>query len=500
LSLCGCSNPTNPGSGAGNSSSTSGTQSTQCSGGGAPPQGPAQPPQPPPQAPPPPVTVTIQEKPKCCVFVPAAGQNSITLHAQATPDATGMFTWTATDATIAQVVGAGATATVTGLQPGITNIQVSYNRQGAQAQDTTRCIAYGATIQNPTGDPVNAPANTNQFTYSNATPGVLTIQCQATVLPNDPDATACANEHLRWTISAVGNSTLAWSVPDPGNAAQGKGTNTTATFTGLPPNNTDFGTKTVTLTIDTGGVTPQTTTIEVFWPKAATNHPNPGQGATPNWYFYWAQVIGNPAQIRYGGAGPGDFGMTLGMTDWTYAAVPDKTLVHIYDPAATSDIAIPGLHGPLSGIDLFENTVLHETEHTQQIARADPVVGIHAGTCWQFGWSWNTGNHNHWQLAAGRVAGGGGICTTAGPGTMGAPGSGDTLLAAIIPAMGAGYVSWPAAWGPAPAGAAPGGGYIGNTPIEQQAYQQETSAENTRARQDWGDPGKNHQTLNQFDD
>jgi hypothetical protein len=221
---------------------------------------------------------------------------------------------------------------------------------------------------------------------------------------------------------------------------------------------------------------------------------------TPNWFFYWMQVIGSPGHVRHGGAGSGDlFGETRGMTQWSYAAVPDKTLVHVCDTAATSDVAIPGLHGPLTGIDLFSNTVLHETEHTRQIARADPVVGLHPGTCWQNGWSWNTANHNHWRLGPGRVAGSPGICTDGGPGTMGAPGTGDILLAAAVPGM-PGYVSWPTAWGPVPAGAAPGGSFIGGTPIEQQAFQQETGPEHGLARQDWGDPGKNHRTLNRFDD
>jgi hypothetical protein len=372
---------------------------------------------------------------------------------------------------------------------------------GSSAGGTTVPCPYKVIIVHPTGDPVTAGSATNEFTYSAATPGVLTINCRARVDPDTAANRADANNRLRWTITAVGTSALSWSTPAPGDPTKGKGLDTTATFTDLPPNNGDFGTKTVTATLDGGGCTEQTS-IEVFYPKSAMNHPNPGQGTTPNWFFYWSQVIGNPAHIRYGGAGPGSlFGETRGMTQWSYAAVPDKTLVHVYDKASTSDGAIAGLHGPLTGIDLFENTVLHESEHVAQIARADPVVGIHAGTCWKGGWSWNVANHNHWSLGPGRAAGAGGICTPAGPGTMGAPGSGDVLLeAANPPGVGLPTSDWPTAWGPIPAPAGPGGTYIGGDHIEQQAFQKETSAEHTRARVDWGDPGKNHRTRDRWDD
>jgi hypothetical protein len=349
---------------------------------------------------------------------------------------------------------------------------------------------------------VTAASPTNEFTFSGVTPGVLSISCRAVITPNDPDAIACANDHLRWTIDAVGTSPLTWSVPDPANIQHGKGRDTTATFTGLPPQNNDFGTKTVTLLLDTGAVL-GTTTIEVFWPKNDTNHPNPGQGVTPNWFFYWLQVVGNPAHVRYDPGGGATFGDTFGMVGWTYAAVPDKTLVHIHDTAALNDGPIAGLHGPLTGIDLFRNTILHESEHVQQIARADPVVGLHPGTCWQFGWSWNQGAaHNHWQLGPGRAAGAG-ICTPAGPGTMGAAGSGDVNLetpypaGVVVPAISS---HWPTAWGPLPAPAGGGGNYIGNHPIEQQAFQQEIGPEHGLARQDWGDPGKNHRTVDLFSD
>ncbi|HZF47777.1 MAG TPA: hypothetical protein VE093_03955 [Polyangiaceae bacterium] len=360
------------------------------------------------------------------------------------------------------------------------------------------------TLVTPAGDPVSAPNSTqgadgqNEFTFSAATPGVLTMNLKARVDPSG--CAASVQERVRFQVTPIGASVMAWDPANPNGrpTVSGDFLLATVTFTGLPAQNADFGAKVVTLTLD--GASHRTANCEVFFPKNAQNHPNPEQGTTPNWFFYWMQVMSSPGHVRYGGAGPGNLlGEARGMTKWSYGAVPDKTLVHIYDLAATRDAAIPGLHGPLSGIDLFRNTVWHETEHTRQIARADPVVGTHSGTCWANGWSWNQPNHNHWRLGPGRVAGTPGLCTSAGPGTMGDAGSGDTLLSAAVPGM-PNYRSWPTAWGAVPAGASPDGSFIGGTPIEQQAYQQETGPEHGLARQDWGDPGKNHNTVNRFDD
>jgi hypothetical protein len=433
----------------------------------------------------------------------------ITLHADGQGPG-GSYDWSAADSSIVRVIGSGPTATVSGLQTGITEVRVTYTLNGRRATDTIRCIAYNVAIEHPSGDPVNNGAATNEFTFSNATPGVLTIECRARVTPDDADARACAEPHLRWMISAVGASALAWDNPDPANAQRGQGLAATATFTGLPQNNSDFGLKTVTLLIEGVTAPPQTTNIEVFFPKNARNHPGPDQGRTPNWFYYWMQVVGNPGHVRYGGAGPGNlFGETRGMTRWSYAAVPNKRLVHVFDTASRRDAAIPGLHGPREGIDLFRITVRHETEHTRQIRRADRVVGVRPGTCWQNGWSWNVANHNHWGVGPDGQPGRAGVDDdgdgtvdnqrTDGPGEMGAAGSDDVLVESAVPGI-ARPTHWPTAWGAVPAGAAPAGGFIGGHPIEQQAFQKETGSRHEVARQDWGDPGKNHRTLNRWND
>lgn len=181
--------------------------------------------------------------------------------------------WEAADAENVRVVGSGDTADVRGLAPCETTVTATYTYMGQTARDTTRVLAYRVVIANPTGDPVNAGSDTNEFTYSSARPGVLTIPCRARVAPDDAEARAEAESRSTWTIDAVGDSAVAWSSADPADASQGRGLETTATFTGLPARHDDFGPKNVTLTVCGGQVS---TPIEVFWSKNATNHPPDG--------------------------------------------------------------------------------------------------------------------------------------------------------------------------------------------------------------------------------
>lgn len=448
------------------------------------------------------LTITIQEKPRALVCIAQAGPpEHITLHADHSPPGMGGISWEASDSNIARVVGSGATANVRGLNPGTTTVTATYTcaRCGESVSDSTEVLAYRVVIEHPTGDPVNAPSATNEFTYSAANPGVLTIECRARVEPDDAEARTQAQNRARWSIDAIGDSQLTWAPADPGNPARGSGLTATATFKRLPRRHDDFGSKTVSLTVC--GSQPVTTTIEVFWPKNAKNHPpdgltHPG-GTAPNWFYYWRQVVGegHMQHVRYGGAGPaGVYGGVPAMINWGYAAALNKNRIIIFDRASTTFPNQPCIGiGPFTGIDTFHNTFLHERHHVRQIRQADAVVGIHPNTCWQNGWSWNVPhNHNHWRLGPGRVPGAAtGICPPGGPGTLGAAGSGDVQLDAA-------HNHWPDAWGPPPA--APLGGYCQGHPIEHQAYQAMRIHDHELARYDWGDPGKNHRTRRRWND
>jgi alpha-tubulin suppressor-like RCC1 family protein len=146
----------------------------------------------------------------------------------------------------------------------------------------------------PSGDPVSAPVDAavdgqNEFTFSNSSPGVLSVHFKAKVLATGTAGSLASR--CRFTVDAIPGSTMAWSANNPG----GQPTNTSGdyleadvTFTGLPANNSDFGRKNVKITVD--GVVKDQKVMEVFYPKDETNHGG-GNATDPNWFHYWKQFI-----------------------------------------------------------------------------------------------------------------------------------------------------------------------------------------------------------------
>jgi hypothetical protein len=163
----------------------------------------------------------------------------------------------------------------------------------------------------PSGDPVKAPVDAgitpanipdgaNEFTYSAAEVGVLTVKLKAKVtgigsMPADEQA------KLNFALDSIGNSTFAWDAANPGGKAtvSGEFITATATYTGLPRNNSDFGLKTAR--VKHGSSNAGEARFEVFFPKDWMNHPGEGSGTVPNWFFYWkdGQVCGIPDTAKY---------------------------------------------------------------------------------------------------------------------------------------------------------------------------------------------------------
>jgi hypothetical protein len=360
----------------------------------------------------------------------------------------------------------------------------------------------------PAGDPVNSPVDAgntpasipdgaNEFTFSDAIPGVLTMKLKAKV-PGISSLPAAEQAKFTFEVDTIGSSTFAWDVANPGGKATVSGDfiTATATYTGLPQNNTDFGLKKAR--VKHGGNNAGEAKFEVFYPKDETNHPG-GQAGSKNWYHYWKDALGY-ADIEYKGAGP-LFGEAPGMTGWSYALPKNKTVVYIYDLAATQDPGDPNSnHGQkkTTGIDTFVDTVLHEKKHTVQIGLADAVVGLAANSPWKHGWSWNRGaQHNHWSVGADSKPGVAGTDDD-GDGTI------DNLLVGGPGELGRGDdqllddgtgQEWPNAWGVMPPQP-----WAGGFAIEDQAYNTEPDAENAQAAKDWGNPGKQHKTVNKHDD
>ena len=144
----------------------------------------------------------------------------------------------------------------------------------------------------PSGDPVDAPIEAgegqNEFTYSSETPGVLPMTLKAHVIP-----AGIANqvkEYCFFTVESIGASALVWESANPSGKPVADGDYLVAalTFTGLPANNTDFGTKKVA--IHFGTTMQDEKDFEVFFPRDTFNNPG-GNPTIPNWFYYWRRNV-----------------------------------------------------------------------------------------------------------------------------------------------------------------------------------------------------------------
>ena len=344
----------------------------------------------------------------------------------------------------------------------------------------------------PDGDHVRSPNSTqgadgqNEFTFSAANPGVLTINLKAQV---DPSGCAAGmRDRVTFVVDPIGDSTMAWAAanPDGKPTVNGDFLEAVVTFTGLPATNSDFGLKVARLMLD--GTEHQTKSYEVFFPRDEKNHPG-GQTGSPNWYHYWSQVVTVGTSYYAGGSGSSTMAEVRGMTNWSYTTSPDKTTLYIFDEVVTKARSY-GVGNEVSGIDNFISTLYHESKHVQQIAAADGLVPGEA--CWSYGYSWNASPHNHWSAGPDGLWGGppGTATAAVNPVPPFQPGGGDD-----VDIDDPSYRHWPQAW-PLPSPMRTW------HPIEEEAVQYADGlvTEGQFAADDWGDPGKNHKTLLKYDD
>ena len=182
------------------------------------------------------------------------------------------------------------------------------------------------TVLDPHGDPA---ANTflevgnAEVVFSSTSPGILEVTCRFAV---NPGTVTGIQDKVRACIEPVGASLLRWESllgtpstwsgsaagrPATAHTTMGKAVYNATTsryevkaiFTGLPPNNADFGPKRLWAQIVDGAAVAATADqpIEVFFPKTATNNPGTGRNAGPNWFYYWktGNVCGTTAGWEY---------------------------------------------------------------------------------------------------------------------------------------------------------------------------------------------------------
>lgn len=243
-------------------------------------------------------------------------------------------------------------------------------RSGIVSSYTDTCIVRVVKIEfiTPDGDPVLSPVDSgdgqNEFTFSGANPGILTMDLKAKVIPA---SAASAITGCQFNVGDIGSSVKNWAVNNPNGKAAAGGGNliATVTFTGLPDNNSDFGKKTAT--VSWNGVICDTKDYEVFFSKTATNHPGEPIGS-PNWFYYWKNgaVCGIPADSEFDPNG--DFGWTHPQIDSRIRLGPDAAgendgpQTFIASAVGYGSISVGG-NG--KGIQCVAETILHEQHHVQ---------------------------------------------------------------------------------------------------------------------------------------
>lgn len=239
----------------------------------------------------------------------------------------------------------------------------------------------------PAGDPVsspveagtipaNIPDGANEFTFSDAASGVLTIKLKAKV-PDMSLMPPAERAKFTFEVDPIGSSTLTWDRPGGKATVSGDFITATATFTGLPENNTDFGLKKARVKHD--GNNAGEAEFEVFFPKNEKNHPGDGSGVTPNWFYYWknGEVCGIPPTAVYDATTPGLYGYVRPGTDTILRlgkAAPGKN-DGPYTLSSTTYGSITNT-GQGKGIQCVAETVAHELHHLTLHDRS-----------WQ-GWFW----------------------------------------------------------------------------------------------------------------
>lgn len=361
--------------------------------------------------------------------------------------------------------------------------------------DNIKITVVKVELVTPHGDPVAAPVSSgrgqNEYTFSAAAAGVLTINFEASVTPNSGDLNQIRDKVI-FSVDNVGSAPV-WNAANPGGRASVSGSSliAEARFNGLPASNNDFGTKSAQLTLD--GNLEESVDIEVFYPRDVLNATG---GANPNWFHYWRQVHVN-ANVIYDPT-HGNSAFVPGILNWSYAAPVSKTQIVVGRSHPGNFQSYSGAGRLYSGIDRYIATVVHEEKHIQQISNADALMPPSNGNdSFRYGWSWNQPTHNHWQHGAdgqwGRATiddDGNAVVDDASPLPPFEPGAGDdiTLDHPV-------WFWWPNVW-PLPVPNA------GPHPIESDAINHSNNFLNEHdfSAQDWGDPGKQHNTLNRWND
>ena len=229
----------------------------------------------------------------------------------------------------------------------------------------------------PAGSPISAPVpagqdannipdGANEFTFSSASPGVLTVKVKARVTAFE-HFTSSEQGKYTFDLDPIGPTSFTWDSANSGGQPTISGDTLTATATviGLPENNSSFGAKQARLLYDGSPI--GIATFEVFFPKYETNHPEPGPypgSRPPNWYYYWQQTSANKLNTN------ADYVGSVG-SHYNYF---DNRRIKLGDDCAQS--LTRSTWGNPKGIDCFAWVTAHEAKHHTQIISFWPTAWI----------------------------------------------------------------------------------------------------------------------------
>ena len=179
------------------------------------------------------------------------------------------------------------------------------------------------------------------------------------------------------TIGHVpGSEEFAWKNGGVGGLAEPQSSNSpffveTAIFTELPPDNGSFGPLDFTISIPGAGAFGDH--VRIFFDGCKSDHPAPGKGVTPNWFFYWRQFVPNMDEFvfddkipAFGSYAPGAHGnpdddvLTLGSKA---CGVSQQVPAVWHDPNGREAHPNHMVGAAAGGIDCCAITVAHEMRH-----------------------------------------------------------------------------------------------------------------------------------------
>lgn len=128
------------------------------------------------------------------------------------------------------------------------------------------------------------------------------------------------------------------------------GNSRTATWTGLPSSNNEFGPRPIGATV-VGGMGGSSVSVKFFFPKYGNNHPN--TNGTPNWYYYWEQTDANYGSHIY------DASVSRSYTK----KFPAYTTWKSFIGNGAASTSLTGCWSGAEGIDFYANICRHEAQH-----------------------------------------------------------------------------------------------------------------------------------------